>query len=134
MSVPVPVHVIYDGECPFCTAYVRMLRLKQAVGEVELLNARDPHPLVDALKDEGIDFDAGMVVKHGNTVHHGAAAVQWLSLMTTPSATFNGLMAGIMKDERRARLLYPALRAGRALALRFKGRQPIHRPEGQGTP
>lgn len=124
------VHIIYDGECPFCSAYVRMLRLRQAVGPVELLDAREPHPLVEGLIAAGIDLDEGMAVKHGDAIYHGDAAIHWLSLMTTPSASFNGLMARILKNERRARLLYPALRAARNLALLLKGKSPINRRRG----
>lgn len=128
------VQIIYDGECPFCSAYVRMLRLQRAAGAIELLDARKPHPIVDALKAADVDFDAGMVVKNGESIHHGDAAVQWLALMTTPSASFNGVMAWILKDGGRARLLYPLLRAGRNLALRLLGKGPINPGRRGGMP
>lgn len=120
-----PVYVIYDGECPFCSAYVKMLRLTEAVGPVELLDARQPHPVVDEVRREGIDFDEGMAVRLEGRTLHGAEAMQWLSVMTTPSTTLNGVMARLLRNERRARIAYPVLRAGRNLALALLGKRKI---------
>lgn len=120
-----PVYVIYDGECPFCSAYVKMLRLTEAVGPVELLDARQPHPVVDEVRRAGIDFDEGMAVRLEGRTLHGAEAMQWLSVMTTPSATLNGVMARLLRNERRARIAYPVLRAGRNLALALLGKRKI---------
>lgn len=120
-----PVYILYDGECPFCSAYVKMLRLNKALGSVSLLNARQPHPVVDRLKGEGLDLDEGMAVLANGQTFHGAEAMNWLSLMTTPSPTINGAFAWLMKDRARARLAYPVLRAGRNLALRLLGRRRI---------
>lgn len=46
-------------------------------------------------------------------------------MMTTPSATLNGLMARLLRDERRARFAYPVLRAGRNFALTLLRRRRI---------
>lgn len=127
------VQIIYDGECPVCSAYVRMLRLQAAAGPVELIDARQPHPAVAALTADGFDLDEGMAVRHGGAVYHGDAAMHWLALMTTPSASFNGLMALLLRDGQRARLLYPVLRAGRNLAVRLMGKSPIGRRGRRGT-
>ena len=34
------VRILYDGACPFCASYVRYARLKDRVGEVDLVDAR----------------------------------------------------------------------------------------------
>ena len=36
--------LIYDGACIFCDAYVRLLALREAVGPVELIDARSGDP------------------------------------------------------------------------------------------
>jgi predicted DCC family thiol-disulfide oxidoreductase YuxK len=36
--------IVYDGECPFCTQYVKLMRLRETVGIVKPLNAREDHP------------------------------------------------------------------------------------------
>jgi protein-disulfide isomerase len=43
---PAGVTVFYDGACPFCSAYVRMVRLRKAAGEVRLIDAREGGPIV----------------------------------------------------------------------------------------
>jgi predicted DCC family thiol-disulfide oxidoreductase YuxK len=38
--------IVYDGECPVCRKYVRLMGLRKAAGNVDLVNARTPHPAV----------------------------------------------------------------------------------------
>ena len=120
-----PLRILYDGECPFCSAYVRMLRLRKSVGAVELIDARQPHPAVDRVRALGLDLNQGMVVLMNGEVLHGDAAMHRLALLSGPSATLNAAFAWLFRDPGRARRVYPALRAGRNLALRLLGRQPI---------
>ncbi|MEE4349341.1 MAG: DCC1-like thiol-disulfide oxidoreductase family protein [Pacificimonas sp.] len=120
-----PIVIVYDGDCPFCTAYVKMARLKKAVGPVELVDAREPHPVVAEIEALGLDLDEGMAMKLDGEILHGDEVVHRLSLMTTPNAGLNGLAAKILKDRRRAKLLYPWLRAGRNLALALLGKRKI---------
>ena len=32
--------IIYDGHCPFCHEYVRLVRIRKVVGSVELIDLR----------------------------------------------------------------------------------------------
>jgi predicted DCC family thiol-disulfide oxidoreductase YuxK len=43
--------VIYDGECPFCANYVRLYRLRQLVGRVQLVDARGNDPVLQRVRD-----------------------------------------------------------------------------------
>ena len=45
--------LVYDGDCPFCSRYVKYLRLRRAAGPVRLVNAREGGPLVDELQRAG---------------------------------------------------------------------------------
>ncbi|MEE2691395.1 MAG: DCC1-like thiol-disulfide oxidoreductase family protein [Pseudomonadota bacterium] len=119
------IWVVYDGECPFCSAYVRMVRLRDAAGKVHLLNAREEHPVVAQLKGEGFDLDEGMALKIGDAVYHGDECMHQLALMSGPSGLFNRFHFWVFKSPRRAKFLYPSLRAGRNLALRLLGRRKI---------
>jgi len=38
--------VIYDGECPFCSQYVKHVRLRDVSEKLQYVNARDGGPLV----------------------------------------------------------------------------------------
>lgn len=118
------IQIVYDGECPVCKAYVRMLRLR-ALGEVELINARDEHPLVRALQADKVDLDEGMAVRIGEELYLGDQAVHRLALMTGSSSILNRLNHWIFKSGTRSRILYPILRAGRKLLLILLRRKTI---------
>ena len=119
------IHVIYDGECPFCSAYVRMVRLRNVAGKVHLLDAREPHPVVEEIKALGFDFDEGMALKIGDAIYHGDDCVHQLAMMSGPSGELNRLHFWVFQTPKRAKLLYPSLRAGRNLALRLLGKRKI---------
>ena len=121
----VPVQIVYDGECPFCTAYVRLLRLRESY-DVELVDARSGHPVVAEIESQGLDLDEGMVVKMHGRLHHGADGVNRLAAMGAKAGPLRAFWNWVFKDSTRARLLYPPLRAGRNLALRLLGRRKIN--------
>lgn len=135
-----PMLIVYDGECPFCSAYVRMLRLRDAAGPVALVDARGGHPAVAMLRARGYDLDEGMALVEGFAtgaprVAHGQDCINRLALMTTRSGAFNRLNAAVFRSERRARALYPVMRAGRNAALRLLGRKRIaDAPDPAATP
>lgn len=118
--------IVYDGDCPFCSAYVAMTRLRAAAGRVELVDARDAdHPVVREAKAAGLDLDEGMAMKMDGALYHGDAVMNRLALMTSPVGPFNALMRVVFRHPRLSRALYPSLRAGRNLALRLLGRKKI---------
>lgn len=114
--------LLYDGECPFCSRYVRHVRLREAVGPITLADAREHAALVDEVRRLGFDVDTGMVLKLDGNYYHGADCIHALALLTTPSGGFNRLNAWMFRSATAARLLYPVLRAGRNLTLRLLGR------------
>lgn len=120
-----PIQIVYDGDCPFCANYIRFTRLRQAAGKVELIDARSDHPIIAEITRAGLDLDEGMVMKQGGQLFHGDDVVHRLALMTTGSGPFNAAMAAVFKSPRRARALYPWLRAGRNAALMLLGRGKI---------
>lgn len=124
--------VVYDGECIFCQNYVSMLRLRESVGAVELLDARSSDPRVAALSAQGYDLDQGMVFIHGGRIHHGADAVHALALLTSSSTLFNRLNASILSNATAARVLYPWLKVGRRVTLWARGRGSIASTRGGG--
>lgn len=123
------VRIIYDGECPFCNSYVRLVRLREAAGHVDLIDARARPDLTRAFLRDGIDLNQTMVVQYGGQSYAGAEAVQILSLLSSGTGMMNCMMAGILRDRRRARVLYPILRAGRNVTLRLLGRSKLQAGE-----
>lgn len=118
--------VIYDGECPFCSSYVHMIRLKDAFGEVELVSAREhEHPVVKKLWDDGFDLDDGMAAVIGDEVYYGADAVNYLTITSTKSGLFNRLMKVMFTNKLSIKLAYPFMRFGRNSALFVKGTEQL---------
>lgn len=110
--------IFYDGDCPFCSAYMRMVNLRRSVGEVELIDARSGDPRVAALRDAGLDLDEGIVVRHGTRLFYGAEAMHLLATLSQQG----GILRALMRSPRRAAILYPVLKAGRRLTLMLMGR------------
>ena len=115
--------LVYDGECPFCSRYVALVRLREALGPVRLMNARDGGPVVESLVAAGYDLDEGMVLIWRGRIYHGDACIHLLALLSTPSGAFNRINAAVFRSERASRLLYPILRSGRNATLRLLGRR-----------
>jgi len=123
--------LIYDQECPVCTAYCKALAIRQLDQGMQILNAREDHPIIREIKRLGLDLDEGFVLRIGTTYYHGAEAIHRLALMTTPSGVFNRLNYWIFRSQTLSRLLYPVLRSGRNLLLALLGRERIGKRESQ---
>ena len=118
--------LVYDGECPFCSAYVRMVRLRRAVGELRLVDARSGDPLVMEVCAAGLDLDRGMVLKLNGQLYAGDQCLHVLALMSTSSGVFNRITGTLFSSPRRARWLYPVLVAGRTAKLFCLGRRKLN--------
>ena len=117
--------IVYDGQCPFCSRYVQLLRLRASLGHVRLIDARDSGPIGDELQRAGVDLNEGMVLKLDDRIYQGRDCIHVLALLSTPSGAFNRINAALFRSPRAARLLYPVLRAGRNGVLRLLGRSKI---------
>lgn len=116
------VWVVYDGECPFCSRYASLVRLRDAMGTVELVDGRRGGPLVNEITAAGLDLNRGMVLKVGGRLYGGAECIHRLALMSSRSDGFNRITATIFRSPTAARLLYPLLRGGRRAVLLLLGR------------
>jgi predicted DCC family thiol-disulfide oxidoreductase YuxK len=119
------ISVVYDGLCPFCSAYTRMLRLKESAGPVRLVDAREDAELVADLDRQGKPVNEGMAVFYGGRLYSGADALHILALLASSSGFANRAVAGLLRNERIAKAAYPLLRAGRNLGLKVLGRPQI---------
>lgn len=113
--------IIYDGACPFCRAYVRLLRLRQDVGPVELLSARDADPRIAHYQQQGFDLNQGLLVVIDGVVHAGGQAMYVLAACSTPVGWFNRCNRRIFSSAALSRYLYAVLRAGRRVVLMSLG-------------
>lgn len=118
--------IVYDGDCPFCSRYVQLLRLKQAIGPVALINAREGGPRVERLRKMGYDLDGGFVLEWGGEIYYGPDAINRLALLSTPSSVFNKINAFVFQSKAISRVLYPVLKTGRDLTLFLMGRRGLN--------
>ena len=121
------VTLYYDGECPFCSRYVHYLRLRDAVGTLQLVNIRKGGKDIYDLIARGFDLDEGMVLKLGENYYHAEDCIHMLALLSSPSGLFNRVNARVFSSRRLSKLLYPALRSGRNVALVLLGRRKIRK-------
>ena len=124
-----PSLIIYDGECVFCQNYVRFVRLQEAIGPVELVDARSSDARVERYWRDGFDLNGGMLFVHKDKVYHGADAVHILALLASERGFFSRLNARVFSHHKTAALLYPLLKIGRRVTLAARGRSLMKRPE-----
>lgn len=128
-----PVWVVYDGQCPFCSSFVELYRIRDLAGEVHLIDAREPHPIMDEIARQHLDLDEGMVVKLEGRLYHGAEALEILAILGSGETLFNRLNRALFRHHALARFLYPAMVKGRLLTLRLLGRTLIGSNAKGGT-
>ncbi len=115
------IWLVYDGECPICKPTANALKIRAAVGELILVNARNPHPIMVELKQAGLNIDDGMVVKINNTLYHGANAQHVLAMIGTRQDWFNRTNVWLFQSTTRAKIIYPIMRGIRLAVLKIKG-------------
>ena len=120
--------IIYDGECPFCSSYVTLLRIRENAGSVALLDARKFPELVSDLGNRVLMLDDGMNVIDEKKMYFSDDAIQVLSMLSKGSGFFNKLVAVAFRNPSRAAVIYPPLRACRKLTLKILGRKLIQTP------
>lgn len=123
------LYLVYDGECILCRNTAQALKIKQSVGQLQIINAREGHPLVKELQTKGYDLNEGIVVKLGDQCLHGKAAMHMLANLSTPSDTFNRLTAWSFKYKPVVCLLYPVLKFVRRALLLLKSVPKISVPD-----
>jgi predicted DCC family thiol-disulfide oxidoreductase YuxK len=123
------VWLVYDGECPICNPTANALKIRAAAGELILVNARNPHPIMQELKEAGLNIDDGMVVKINNTLYHGAQAQHVLAMIGTNQDWFNRLNVWLFQSQFIATLIYPMMRCTRLAVLKLKGISKINNLE-----
>jgi predicted DCC family thiol-disulfide oxidoreductase YuxK len=95
------IAIVYDGDCPFCSTYVTMTRLRNAVGTPTLLNARERPDVVKALAEQDASLDMGLAVYYQGGIYTGGDAMHVLALLTTP-VDFANRLAAVEAAELRA--------------------------------
>lgn len=120
--------IVYDGDCPFCSNFVRLTRLREAAGSVALVNARmSDDPLVQDLQRRGVDLDRDMAVLLDGKLFTGGDAISVLARLSSAQSVFARLANKVLAKPSRAVFLYPLLRLGRRITLTMLGAPGLQR-------
>lgn len=128
MTDRAPSLIIYDGDCIFCQNYVRLLKLKQAIGPVELIDARSDDHRVKQYWQDGYDLNEGMLFVHQGRTYYGHEAVNVLAGLSSDSTLFNRVNGLLLSNARAAKLSYPLLKLGRRIVLLLRGKDLLRSP------
>ena len=114
---------VYDGECPICCMAATMYKIQKIVGQLQVVDARTEknHPLLQEIKQAGMNLDMGMVIKYRNQLYHGGDALALMAKIGSKSDWFNNLNRILFQNKLFASLSYPFMKAARNTALKIKG-------------
>jgi predicted DCC family thiol-disulfide oxidoreductase YuxK len=118
--------LVYDKQCPVCDNYCRMVRIRESVGDLKLVDARELSAVMDEITAQGLDIDQGMVLKMGDRLYYGSDAIHALALISSRAGIFNRLNYWLFKSRTLSRLFYPILRFFRNLLLKLLRRTKIN--------
>jgi predicted DCC family thiol-disulfide oxidoreductase YuxK len=124
--------IVYDGDCVFCNNYVRLLKLRESIGPVELLDARSGDPRVERFWSEGYDLNEGMLFIHAGRTYHGDEAINVLASLSGNSTIFNRINGAVLSNSQTAKLVYPVLKFGRRVVLMLRGKRLLSHPAELG--
>ncbi|CAA9276736.1 MAG: hypothetical protein AVDCRST_MAG93-2932 [uncultured Chloroflexia bacterium] len=119
------LEIVYDGDCPFCSRFVELYRIRKNVGSVALTDARGRPDLVERFTREGLDINDGMVVFWQGRTYYGPDSVNLMAMLAAERGAFSALNRLLFKNRRVAGLIYPLLVRGRKLTLKAIGRKLI---------
>lgn len=127
------ITLVYDRECPACDNYCRLVRIRETVGNLTIVNARESSDVMNEITAKGLDIDQGMILKMGGHLYYGADAIHALALISSRSGFFNRLNYWIFCSKRTSAILYPVLRFFRNLLLKILGKTKINNLSLEGN-
>lgn len=111
--------LVYDGECPACNAYCQVVRIKESVGDLRKVDARENSEVMNEINAQCLDIDQGMVLKMGEQLYYGADAIHMLALIGSRSGIFNRFNYWMFKSKTISKIIYPLLKLSRNLLLKI---------------
>ncbi len=118
--------LVYDKECPACNRYCQIVRIREDIGILRIVDARENSEVLNEITDAGLDIDQGMVLKVGAELYYGPDAIHALAMMGSRSGVFNRFNYWVFKSETISRLIYPVLKFCRNVLLKILGKAKIN--------
>ncbi len=113
--------LVFDGGCPFCRHFAELSELRSGINSLQIRDGRSDKLLRNKLAAKGFNLSYGAILIDGENILHGADAINWICSRMRPSANLLKILAPLMANQKRSRLLYPLLLQARRLALKIKG-------------
>ena len=114
--------LVYDGDCPFCSAFAQRAELKGGLPDLDIRDGRTDHALRADLAKRGYRLANGAMLLEQDRVWHGSAAIAELHRRMQPSDALLQVLQGLFQQDDRARQIYPLLLLARRIALAARGR------------
>lgn len=100
--------ILYDGECPICSATAERITAGNDTATVDKIDARQDSPIRRKATSAGLDLDYGIVVACGEKLLYGADAVHFLARKSQKS-TLLTLFSLPFRSKILCHILYPPL-------------------------
>ena len=113
--------VYYDKECPFCSKYSELVKLRSHY-DVEIINARECHDTIQEFKTKGLDINEGFIIQIEDQTLQGEEAVVFLSKHMKTKNSFEKTILWFMKKRTIMNIIYPIVKTIRIIVLWLIGR------------
>jgi len=125
--------LVYDRECPACNVYCQVVKIRESVGVLRIVDARENSEVLHEITAEGLDIDQGVVLKMGDQLYYGSDAIHTLALIGSRSGILNRINYWVFRSKTISSILYPFLRSLRNLLLKILGKSKINNLEIKGN-
>ena len=119
------LYLIYDGDCVLCRNITKALKIKKAVGALEVINGRSSHPLVKEAYQNHFNLNEGILVKFNDKYYYGADAMHFLALVGSPSDLFNKINVYVFSSKYFAKYGYSLFKIIRNILLIIQNISPL---------
>ena len=121
--------IVYDGECLFCSNYIKLQSLKKSVGKVTLLDARVNPAVVATLGDLNMDINQGMAAHYNGRWYFGAECMTLLSNLSRNDTILGNTWRALFFRPKVTAFFYPFFRAVRSITLKLQQKKAIPPPD-----
>jgi predicted DCC family thiol-disulfide oxidoreductase YuxK len=125
--------LVYDRECPACNVYCQVVKIRESVGHLRIVDARESSEVLHEITAKGLDIDQGVVLKMGDQLYYGSDAIHTLALIGSRSGILNRINYWVFKSKTMSSILYPFLRFLRNFLLKILGKSKINNLEIKGN-
>ncbi len=125
--------LVYDRECPACNVYCQVVKIRESVGNLRIVDARENSEVLHEITAKGLDIDQGVVLKMGDQLYYGSDAIHTLALIGSRSGILNRINYWVFRSKTMSSILYPFLRFLRNFLLKILGKSKINNLEIKGN-